>query len=346
MAYKLCRIGEISFIQNLLELVDIKTSDYSQTQLPRDTPLIASSSSSSARTKSRRKENYAQSVKSARLEKHKKDTEQEFNARVETLARGLAQRLDDAVARNPKTWEKEFRRELQREAAQLAQTSFGLHILHAIGAVYTSKAESVLGTARLFGIPLLFTFFGDVVSGVKDGVGVLGAVGRAKKAVEGMERAERVKKAKKRMSSSSSESDSSSSSSADSDSARRKREVAGRIIEVCWGTTKLEIVKVLRAVCDRVLNDPRLIEDEIRDRAKALEIVGDVFSKVCFGMFGPEGNGRGLGLTGDRLRGEAEMISRSLFSRCWLKKDKWKWMERGKERIVCSGSSICNVGSL
>jgi hypothetical protein len=62
-----------------------------------------------------------------------------------------------------------------------------------------------------------------------------------------------------------------------------EKKVTGKILAAAWRGSKYEVQGVLREVCERVLNDRSVRTEKKIERAQALIIIGDVFSKVsCF----------------------------------------------------------------
>jgi len=61
---------------------------------------------------------------------------------------------------------------------------------------------------------------------------------------------------------------------------RLEAEAQEAVLGVTWAFTKIDVEHTLRAVCDAVLHD-QTVSDEVRDyRAKALKIIGSVFTAV------------------------------------------------------------------
>jgi hypothetical protein len=59
--------------------------------------------------------------------------------------------------------------------------------------------------------------------------------------------------------------------------AEYERRVTGKILIAAWRGSKFEISGVLRDVCDKVLNDPKVPLQKRIERAHALVMVGTVF---------------------------------------------------------------------
>ena len=67
----------------------------------------------------------------------------------------------------------------------------------------------------------------------------------------------------------------------DEKKAEYEKRVTGKILAAAWRGSKFEIQSVLRDVCDYVLNDKRVKLEKRVERAHALMIIGEMFSKVC-----------------------------------------------------------------
>ena len=64
--------------------------------------------------------------------------------------------------------------------------------------------------------------------------------------------------------------------------AEYERRVTGKILNAAWRGSKFEIQSVLRDVCDSVLYDKKVPLSKRLERAQALVLVGDIFSRVSF----------------------------------------------------------------
>src|SRR5690606_15895807 len=63
----------------------------------------------------------------------------------------------------------------------------------------------------------------------------------------------------------------------DEKKAEFERRVTGKILAAAWRGSKMEISSVLREVCDKVLNDPKVPLTKRVERAHALVMVGTIF---------------------------------------------------------------------
>lgn len=51
-------------------------------------------------------------------------------------------------------------------------------------------------------------------------------------------------------------------------------------MQAIWRGSKLEVESVLREVCDRVLTDPSVSRETLKNRAVGLKIIGTIYQKV------------------------------------------------------------------
>lgn len=152
---------------------------------------------------------------------------------------------------------KEFEDNLRAEAENLKMESFGIQILHTIGSTYYTRAKGYLKSQKFYG-------FGGVFHKFKD------AGNMAKEVYETISTAMEA------------ESYVSAASQVEGDiSPERQTEVEmtvlGKVIGALWAGSKLEIIGILRAVCDQVLHDKTVSSSKRRERAEALLIIGKVF---------------------------------------------------------------------
>jgi hypothetical protein len=66
----------------------------------------------------------------------------------------------------------------------------------------------------------------------------------------------------------------------DEKKAEYEKKVTGKILAAAWRGSKFEIQSVLRDVCDQVLGDKRIKLEKRLERAHALVIAGNIYSKV------------------------------------------------------------------
>jgi curved DNA-binding protein CbpA len=152
------------------------------------------------------------------------------------------------------------------EIENLKMESFGLEILHAIGAVYTTKASNFLKSQKLFGIGGFWSKLKDKGNQAKETWTTISTAIDAQMTMEEMAKME----------------ERGGDEWTDEKRAEYEKKVTGKILAAAWRGSKFEIQGVLREVCDRVLNDKSVKLEKRIERAEALVIVGGCFSKVCF----------------------------------------------------------------
>jgi len=152
----------------------------------------------------------------------------------------------------------------QFEIENLKMESFGLEILRAIGAVYISKASTFLKSQKLFGIGGMWSRLKEKGSVAKETWGTISTAIDAQMTMEEMARME----------------EKGGEEWTDERRMEYEKKVTGKILAAAWRGSKYEIQGVLREVCDRVLNDKSVKTEKRIERAQALIIIGDLFSKV------------------------------------------------------------------
>ena len=162
-----------------------------------------------------------------------------------------------------------FKEKIHLEIENLKMESFGLEILHAIGATYIMKASSFLKSQKFLGISGFFSRIKDKGTLVKDTWNTMSAAIDAQLTMEEMAKLEEA----------------GGEAWTDEKKAEYEKRVTGKILAAAWRGSKFEIQSVLRDVCDSVLNDKKIKLEKRIERAHALIIVGEMFQKVrssCF----------------------------------------------------------------
>ena len=186
--------------------------------------------------------------------------------RVNTLAKKLVDRISiwtetdkgaDVTAA--------FKSKTQLEIENLKMESFGLEILHAIGATYLMKATSFIKSQKFLGISGFFSRVKDKGTLVKETWNTMSAAIDAQLTMEEMAKLE----------------EKGGEEWTDEKKAEYEKRVTGKILAAAWRGSKFEIQSVLREVCENVLNDKKVKLDKRVERAHALIIIGEMFSKVC-----------------------------------------------------------------
>ncbi|KAK0713893.1 X-domain of DnaJ-containing-domain-containing protein [Lasiosphaeria miniovina] len=185
--------------------------------------------------------------------------------RVDTLARKLLDRISvwtetDKGADVTRAFQEKTRLEVE----DLKMESFGLDILHAIGATYVSKATVVLRSQKFFGMGGFFSKVKDKGTLVKDTWNTISSAIDAQQTMEEMARMEQQ----------------GGEDWTDEKKVEYERRVTGKILTAAWRGSKFEIQSVLRDVCDAVLNEKKVPLSKRLERAEALVLIGDICSRV------------------------------------------------------------------
>ena len=187
--------------------------------------------------------------------------------RVDTLARKLIDRISIWTETDKgKDVTHAFQERIRLETENLKMESFGLDILHAIGAVYLSKATALIKSQKFLGIGGFFSRMKDKGSLVKDTWNTISSAIDAQQTMEEMARMEQA----------------GGEDWTDERKVEYERKVTGKILNAAWRGSKFEIQSVLREVCDEVLNDKKVKLDKRLERAQALVLIAEIFNKVSF----------------------------------------------------------------
>ncbi|KAF3040238.1 hypothetical protein E8E12_001239 [Didymella heteroderae] len=159
---------------------------------------------------------------------------------------------------------KAFKDKIALEIENLKMESFGLEILHAIGATYLMKASSFLKSQKFLGISGFFSRIKDKGTLVKDTWNTMSAAIDAQLTMEEMAKLE----------------EQGGEAWTDEKKAEYEKKVTGKILAAAWRGSKFEIQSVLRDVCDQVLNDKKVKLEKRVERAHALVIIGEMCQKA------------------------------------------------------------------
>ncbi|EMR65204.1 hypothetical protein UCREL1_7822 [Eutypa lata UCREL1] len=197
----------------------------------------------------------------AAYEKERAKVRQE---RVDTLARKLVDRIS-IWTETDKTPDmtRAFKERIRLETENLKMESFGLDILHAIGSVYLSKSTALIKSQKFLGIGGFFSRMKDKGTLVKDTWNTISSAIDAQQTMEEMARMEQA----------------GGEDWTDERKSEYERKVTGKILNAAWRGSKFEIQSVLREVCDEVLNDKKVKLEKRLERAQALVIIAEVFTK-------------------------------------------------------------------
>ncbi|KAI1384003.1 DnaJ-domain-containing protein [Hypoxylon trugodes] len=185
--------------------------------------------------------------------------------RVDTLSRKLVDRIS-VWTETDKGLDvtKAFQEKTRLEVENLKMESFGLDILHAIGAVYMSKATALLKSQKFLGIGGFFSRMKDKGTLVKDTWNTISSAIDAQQTMEEMARMEQA----------------GGEDWTDEKKIEYERRVTGKILTAAWRGSKFEIQSVLREVCDNVLHDKKVHLSKRLERAQALVIIAEIFEKA------------------------------------------------------------------
>lgn len=195
------------------------------------------------------------------IEERRKEREE----RVNKLADNLIKKLSPYVGASGSTLadqEKAFKESIISEAEDLKVQSFGIHLLHSVGYIYSLKASEYLSKDELLGIP---SFFHRIRM---KGHAVSETFSTVKSAVDVHKTFIQLQEGEKRGTFSQDEKE------------KLEEEATKKGIFALWQGSKLEVESVLRSVCDKVLSDPACDKNVLRRRAEALKIVGDIYKNV------------------------------------------------------------------
>ncbi|KAL1962219.1 hypothetical protein VTN77DRAFT_9875 [Rasamsonia byssochlamydoides] len=185
--------------------------------------------------------------------------------RVETLARKLIDRISvwTETDKSPEVTHA-FEEKIRLEVENLKMESFGIEILHAIGATYLQKATSFLKSQKFLGISGFFSRLKDKGTLAKETWTTISTAIDAQMTMEEMARLE----------------EKGGADWTDEKKAEYEKKVTGKILAAAWRGSKFEIQSVLRDVCDKVLGDKSIKLDKRIERAHALVIVGTIYQNA------------------------------------------------------------------
>jgi hypothetical protein len=206
-------------------------------------------------TKAQREELAAYEKERARIRKE----------RVDTLAKKLVDRISiwTETDKGPDVT-RAFQEKTRLEVENLKMESFGLDILHAIGQTYMQKATGLLKSQKFLGIGGFFSRLKDKGTIAKDTWNTISSAIDAQMTMEEMAKME----------------EKGGEEWTDERKVEYERRVTGKILNAAWRGSKFEIQGVLRDVCDEILNDKKIPMSKRLERAQALVISGEIYSKV------------------------------------------------------------------
>jgi len=187
--------------------------------------------------------------------------------RVTTLAKKLIDRISvwTETDKGPDVTAA-FKEKMRLEMENLKMESFGIEILHAIGYTYFSKATTFIKSQKpiIGSVSGFFSRLKDKGSLVKDTWGTVSSAISAQMEIEEMARLE----------------EKGGDDWTDERRAEYEKRVTGKILAAAWRGSKFEIQSVLRDVCDIVLYEKKVKLEKRLERAQALVIIGEMYSKA------------------------------------------------------------------
>ena len=156
-----------------------------------------------------------------------------------------------------------FKGKMELEVENLKMESFGLEILHAIGATYAQKSNTYIKSQKpvIGGVTGFFSRLKDKGTLVKETWGTVSTAISAQMEIEDMAKME----------------ERGGEDWTDERKIEAERRVTGKSLAAAWRGSKFEIQSVLRDVCDKVLYDKTVKSDKRIERAHALQVIAEVF---------------------------------------------------------------------
>ncbi|KAJ3511602.1 hypothetical protein NMY22_g15600 [Coprinellus aureogranulatus] len=155
-----------------------------------------------------------------------------------------------------------FEKKIMLEAEDLKLESFGVELLHTIGSVYMMKASSFLKSKKFLGIPGFFAGLKEKGAYAKDLWGVIGSALDVRKVMVAMEKAQ-IR-----------------GDVPEEELRALEMDVTGKILLASWRGARLEVITVLREVCDNVLREPGQPDQVLYNRAKGMLLIGAIFKST------------------------------------------------------------------
>ncbi|KAJ5175753.1 J domain-containing protein [Penicillium canariense] len=185
--------------------------------------------------------------------------------RVKTLADKLIDRLSVWTETDKgKDVTFAFEEKIRLEVENLKMESFGLEILHAVGATYVQKGTSFLKSQKFLGISGFFSRLKDKGTLAKETWTTISTAIDAQMTMEEMAKLE----------------ERGGEDWTDEKKAEYEKKVTGKILAAAWRGSKFEIQSVLREVCDQILGDKRIRLEKRVERAHALVLAGNIYAKA------------------------------------------------------------------
>ncbi|KAJ5806725.1 Heat shock protein DnaJ N-terminal [Penicillium riverlandense] len=185
--------------------------------------------------------------------------------RVNTLANKLIDRVSVWTETDKgKDVTHAFEEKIRLEVENLKMESFGLEILHAVGATYVQKGTSFLKSQKFLGISGFFSRLKDKGTLAKETWTTISTAIEAQMTMEEMAKLE----------------ERGGEDWTDEKKAEYEKRVTGKILAAAWRGSKFEIQSVLRDVCDQILGDKKVRLEKRIERAHALVLAGNIYAKA------------------------------------------------------------------
>ncbi|ODQ68647.1 DnaJ-domain-containing protein [Nadsonia fulvescens var. elongata DSM 6958] len=245
-------------------------SDTAHVQKPSSGDGVAATSDSTAKShkedKKKKKTRFGMTEEQyEELKKHEAERKLVLDERVEQLAKKLIDRISVWTETNRSAdVTKSFEEKIIYEANELKMESFGIQILHTIGNTYTLKAQTLLKSQRLFGVPSLFSKMKQKGGRAKSTWNTISSALDAKATMDQMAKAE----------------EKGGEYWTDEKKAEMELLMMGKLLAMAWNGSKFEIQGVLDNVCDKVLKDKTVPLEKLLERAEALLIIGRIFKRT------------------------------------------------------------------
>ncbi|KAF0271750.1 hypothetical protein FOG51_03131 [Hanseniaspora uvarum] len=171
--------------------------------------------------------------------------------------------IDDYFLYQRQNRMEDYNKKIQKEADLLKVESFGLELVHLIGSIYTTKAESFMKANKTFGLSKVVTGFKDKKETTKSAYGILSSA------------LELNKLANSSMGDLNSEEEISPEKQAE-----MEEKLMPKVLKTMWLMTKFESSRKVKKTCENVLKDSEKSKKERIERAKVMLSIGKIFKQT------------------------------------------------------------------
>lgn len=204
-----------------------------------------------------------------KLEAFEKEKAEKEKKRIEDLTQKLKDRIRPFVeAKDPGSPEdpatQQFTKQMKEEAEDLKLESFGVELLHTIGAVYFTKSNTWLKTKRgnFLGMPGFWSRMKERGGTLKEMWGVMGSAMNVQMSMDELARAQ------------------DKGDLGEEQMQQLEQDMQGKMLLATWRGTRWEVNGVLRHVVDNVLNEKGVSDKVLIQRAKAIAYLGAIYKQV------------------------------------------------------------------